>query len=223
MKSWAYAGLFLFHALFTVYGFAAAKDKFYFGVALAKAYDNFRYTVQDTETGSSLVRNASSTATVANVFAGYGFTSAKGFYLGSELGTSFPARKTGFKRFSLSTNDMLQTDLAVEDYVTGDILPGYRFYKNALLYTRLGVTFSHLTRLEQSMIFPGVQLVGNKNRWGSRLGGGVNFQLTPHFSIEMNYIYLNYQAFNHPMLDLGVRFRQKLQSHYTGLSFIYSV
>lgn len=223
MKSWAYASLFLFHALFAADGLAAAKDKLYFGVAVAKVYDNYRYTVQDTDTGSSLSRNSSTSTTLANVFAGYGFRSAKGFYLGSELGTAFPARKTGFKRFSLSNNEMLQTDLSVEDYVTGDVLPGYRFYKDILLYARLGVSFAHLTRLEQNMSFPGVQLAGNKNRWGSRLGGGVNYQLTPHFGVEMNYIHLRYQTFDHPLPDLGVRFRQKLHSHYAGLAFIYSI
>lgn len=224
MKSLAYASLILLNVLFASDSYAAAKEAVYFGAALAKAYDNYHYSVKHTATGSIFIHRPSTTTTVGNVFAGYGFTSHKGFYLGSELGTGFPVRKTRFNRFAVLSNDvMFQTDLSVEDYVTGDILPGYRLYKHVLVYTRLGIMFSHFTRLEQNITFPSAQLAGNKNRWGNRLGGGVNYQLTPHFSVEANYIYMSYQTFNHLISDIEVQFRQKLHSHYTGLSLVYSI
>ena len=198
-----------------------AKENFYFGVGLGSAFDTHYFSILNTNSGASVQINSSHSHALVNLLAGYGFTAYNRFYLGGELGTNFPRRTTNFNRQGVSPTSPIVTNyLSLQDYVTGDVLPGFRF-NNFLIYGRLGLAYSHLGFYQDATMTTPI-FEDSSNQLSERLGLGINYAVTPSFSLSVDYTYMDYQAWDIFFPRVPVVSKSKPCTNYVGLSLIYS-
>lgn len=127
-----------------------AKEGLYLGAGVGGSFNNYKLTATNLATGVDVNSKVNNRAVIGDVFIGYGYTTVNSFYLGGEVGTNFPRRsatinsRPGVVVTSTTFTDTLQ----IRDYVTLDLLPGYRVMPYWLLYGRAGIIFGQL-KLDQ--------------------------------------------------------------------------
>lgn len=217
-------GLALFTILASSPVMATMRDNFYLGAGAGVAVDYWSLTVTDTSTGTNQITHSTGNNIIGNVFAGYGYTACNHFYLGGELGSNFPKRNTSLTRAGIiSTSNSFIDHLFVQDYVTADVLPGYRFNDKLLAYGRVGATYSHLSFLQGSNSTAGSDsFSSSSNKVGGRLGVGANCSLTKHLGAGLDYFYTYYPSVTSDWGQQNLQFKEKPHTSYLGLSVIYS-
>lgn len=204
---------------------ASSRDGVYLGAGIGAIADKYDLTTKNLTTGFSVKSPVSDEKNaLANVFLGYGSTADSGLYLAGELGSNFSGRSTtisnrrGVALTTLTFADKLQ----VQDYATFDLLPGYRFNEDWLLYGRAGLTYSHFSLRESATALTPAFNV-SENKAGGRLGAGINFAFNNNWGMGVDYIYTRYTEMNAKAALYNVSFNQKLSSNYLGLSTFYTI
>lgn len=209
--------------LFASFSEADSKDRLYVGAGTGKIIDNYDHTTRHTVTGFSVNNHPKSNTAIGTIFTGYGHTFANRSYLGVELGTDFPKRSTCFNRPSVTFPDItFRNCLSIENYLSGDVLPGFRIHRNVLVYGRLGMMYSHFSEVDENITFSTPRPAMNINQWGTRFGLGINVAITPHFSLGGDYIYTAYPTLNTTLSDFNSQFIQKTDAQYGGISLVYT-
>ncbi len=214
-----------FGLVISVSSHATSRDGFYVGLGVGASYDKFDLTTKNNATGFT-VRSASENATnvIGSAFLGYGNTAESGFYLGGELGTYLPKRSlTITNRPGVALTNLTFSDkLTVQDYVTFDVLPGFRLSENWLLYLRGGITYAHMT-IYQPTQGAATSFSADNNRIGGRVGAGVNVGFTDNFGMSLDYFYTQYQDSSYTFPAFNTKFTQGVSSNYFGISASYTL
>ena len=116
---------------------AAVKNGLYLGAGVGGSYDLFDFTATNIRNGMRVSPPVNiETHAVGNAFLGFGDTSNVGLFLAGEVGTYFPSRSTTFNdRRGVAVSNLTFSDtLKVQDYVTLDLLPGFRLSDYWLVY-----------------------------------------------------------------------------------------
>lgn len=202
-----------------------AKDHVYLGGGLGMAVDTWKNTTTNLSTGNASSGHTTGNNAIGNLFLGYGYTTCKGWYLGGELGTTFPRRGTTSSYVGvLDASTPFSKHSYVQDYLTADILPGYRINEKYLGYLRLGASYSHLSF--QQLSVPGTAFDSysqSNNKVGARFGAGTSITLTEHIGAALDYTYTTYPSMSSTWASNNAQFKQSLYSNYVGLSVIFSI
>lgn len=204
---------------------ANSRDKLYIGAGVGATFDQFDLTTRNIINGFTIKSPTNDkTSALGNVFVGYGGTSASGFYLAAELGTYFPRRSaTNNNRPGVFLTTLTFTDtLRVQDYVTLDALPGYRFNETWLLYGRAGLSYANL-ELHQPATVATPTFNFSEDKLGRRIGAGLNFAANKHLGIGLDYFYTYYPQMNSVTGAFNTSFSQKTSSNYVGVSALYTI
>jgi outer membrane immunogenic protein len=203
---------------------ASPRDGFYLGAGVGETFNRYELATKNTVTGFNVKKHDNHNSTVGNAFLGYGYTASNSFFLGVELGTIFPRRSGTIKRPGVTfTSFSFVNRLSVQDYLTGDLLPGYRINERWLIYARAGFSYAHLSlHQDANAAASGPKFNRSDNKWGGRIGLGVNYGLTKHLGLGLDYFYTGYQKMNSRWPAFDVQFKQSTHSHYLGISLIYS-
>ncbi|ASQ47300.1 outer membrane protein [Legionella clemsonensis] len=205
--------------------YANVKDGFYAGAGIGGSFDRFKLTTQSPVTGFTIYSPPQNESTfMGDVFLGYGGTSMHGFYLGAELGTYFPQRTGTVKnRPGVTLSQTRFTNIMrIRDYLTADLLPGYRFNQQWLVRARLGAAYAN-SKFRQLATASSSQTDNQEKIVGGRIGAGIDFAYTNQLSIGIDYFHTQYREMStvsaHPF---NTRFRQKVSSNFVGVSASYT-
>ncbi|AHE66912.1 outer membrane beta-barrel protein [Legionella oakridgensis] len=204
---------------------ASSRDGLYFGAGIGAAFDQFDLTTKNIINGFTVKSPMNEkTSAVGNVFVGYGGTADSGFYLAGELGTYFPSRSaTNYGRPGVFITASTFTDtMRVQDYATIDALPGYRLNEAWLLYGRAGLTYAHF-ELNQAATALVPAFNSSENKWGGRIGAGLNFAFNSNLGIGLDYFYTHYPKVNTTAGAFNTSFTQQVCSNYVGISALYTI
>jgi outer membrane immunogenic protein len=212
--------------LIAMNGHAAVRNGIYGGAGIGAAFDHYDLTTSNIATGFTVNSNANKTNLIGNAFIGYGYTADNCFYLGGELGTNFPKRsitingRPGVVITPATFNDTLR----IQDYVTGDLLPGYRIDTSWLVYGRVGITYSRLSVNQDANVSAGTPSFSDGTmRVGGRLGAGINYSLSNNLGLGVDYYYTFYQSKSTNWSTFLLNFNQKPYTNFVGLSLFYSI
>lgn len=200
-----------------------SREGLYFGAGVGDSFNRFNFRVFNTVTGFEEIFYPRRDRVMATVFGGYASTAKNGFYLAGEVGTDFPKRKARVIRQGVQlTSTEFVDHLSVQDYVTADILPGYRINQRFLAYGRIGAAYSHL-KFTQDATFTAPRFLNSYTIPSTRLGAGVNVGVTPQISVGVDYIYMGYQPLN-ALFSNGftILFNSLVRTNYVGVSAMYN-
>lgn len=203
-----------------------AKNGLYLGAGVAGSFDHYQLKASNVVTGLSTTNTKNSSHVIGNAFIGYGYTAPNLFYLAGEVGTNFPERTTtipdrhGVTLTPYTFSDKLQT----QDYVTLDMVPGFRVKPNWLLYGRAGIAFSKLSLNQAPNAAAGtVGFNASQNKVGGRFGAGVTYALTQHFAASVDYYYSVYQTASMNWPIYNIHFKSTPNSNFIGASIAYTI
>jgi outer membrane immunogenic protein len=205
---------------------ANVRENFYIGVGAVDSINHFKLKVKNPTNQIQVQRKKWRNEILGSCFMGYGHTTSYGLYLAGEVGSYFPKRSIKISRpgvaFVAST---YQNRLSVQDYVTGDLLLGYRYSDDLLFYLRGGASLANIQLYQWED--PAVNAPAfdkEKNRAGGRAGFGISYGLTKHIGFGVDYIFTAYQSLRtiFPIQQANLHFEEKNYAHFVGLSLLYS-
>lgn len=203
----------------------AAREGLYAGVGVGGAFDNYTLTTRNLLSGFAVRNKISDDNVVGNAFLGYGRTFDSSLFLGAEVGTVFPTR-TGIirnRRGVSVTASTFTNKLSISDYVTLDLLPGFRPNSDWLVYARVGASFAQLQVRQPLNLLAGVpSFSAKKDAVGGRFGAGVTYTINQHFGAALDYYYTTYQTQNAYWPQYTLRFKNTAYSNFVGLSLVYT-
>lgn len=185
---------FIFMSCVASSAFADLGNGPYLGIGGDWTRTNFDFKLFNPLNNVTVTTSPSKDNFLGHGFLGYGSTFNSNYYLGLELGTYFPTIKGSTTRPGTVFADQVFTNnFQLKNLFTADFTPGVKFCNNILLYGRVGYSYAK-AELDQS---PTGTLPGfpsqDKNLSGVRLGASLDYPLTCHFSVGIDYIYTYFQ------------------------------
>lgn len=198
------------------------KENVYLGAGVGASLNNNQFTANATSLGNVVNSTMNDTYALANVFLGYGQTFRNYLYLGGEANI-YSARKLVFKdrQGVVSTNNVFDEQYTVQDYLTMDMLPGYRPNSNTLIYARVGLAFRNMTFHHQAVVEQ--PLADSTNSVGGRFGGGLTYAITKKFAASVDYFYTYAPTYGTFVPASAIQFTYKTYSNYIGGSFVVTI
>ncbi|MFY7697529.1 MAG: outer membrane protein [Legionella sp.] len=196
---------------------ASSRDGIYFGGGLGEVSDQYSSEIKNLPTQPQSIH---SNNTVANFFTGYGNTLDNGFYLAGEVGSNYPGHSTKFAQ--LNTTVYFSNKSNIHDYLTLDVLSGYRFTELWLLYARTGLSYTHFDSTQSLATIPATRRINN-NKVGARVGTGLNYAITNNLGIGLDYSHTEYQKNHIRFTGYSAHIKQHIRSNYLGLSVFYTI
>jgi outer membrane immunogenic protein len=203
---------------------AKVRESFYVGIGLEDSSNHFDLTTKNSTTSLSVERSKNRNKVQGSVFLGYGYTTPCLLYLAAEVGSYFPHRFTKISRPGVTLAPFTYVDcLSIQDYLTGDLLFGYRPWKFFLLYLRGGVSCAQMQIYQFRNEAANVPVFkAHQIKAGGRIGAGLNFGLTRHVGLGLDYFFTQYQKLEPFWAQYTIQFSEKIHSHLFGISAIYS-
>ena len=204
---------------------AYVRDYLYLGAGVGPSFNNYSFTVKDIPTGLSITSYPSNISWIGNIFLGYGYTFTNCFYLAGELGTNFPNRTTSVTRSGVINALQYQDQLGLQDYITLDLLPGYRgFDPSLLVYGRIGASFSRMTISQNASGTDQSFSASYGTTAGGRIGIGATYSLTLNLGLSADYYFAAYPTLwvNQTLNSGSSQYKQQPHVNYLGLSLLYS-
>lgn len=203
---------------------ATLRENVYLGLGCGAVFDEFDFEAKNVNTGFAIHKKARQTSCLGTVFFGYGYTNDDCFYLGGEIGTNFPRRISTLHRKDVALTDFTFTNVvAVQDYLTVDVLPGYRISDECLIYARIGGSYGNVgLKLEANELAGAAEYNFHQDRYGLRAGLGINYAYSELVGFGIDYYYTGYQKIKTFIGQYATDQNQRPQTHYVGLSLILS-
>ncbi|MBI5346961.1 MAG: outer membrane beta-barrel protein [Chlamydiae bacterium] len=202
----------------------SVRDDFYVGLGFVDSINHFDLKAQNPATGISVERKKDHNNLLGSAFLGYGYTASCSFYVAAELGTYFPSRLTKITRPGVSLTAFTYVNqISIQDYLTGDILLGFRPIDCVLLYLRGGASYTNIELHQFANALANTPSFNTeKNKAGGRAGIGINYGFTRHWGLGLDYIFTYYQNLHAFWSLTNIHFEEKTYAHYIGLSALYS-
>lgn len=198
---------------------ACVREGFYCGAGFGDSIDHYSQKAS----GIAVINRSRTLDHLAGTaFAGFGYTLCN-FYMAAEIGTYFPKRSMTIERPGANFIDStFLTTTSVQDFVTGDILLGFRPDNTFLCYLRGGVSYSRLSFFQFTNELENVSALDRSKKGAAlRLGAGINYAITSCFGIGLDYIFTSYSSLSFTT-KLPTNFKVKGYSNYIGISGIFS-
>lgn len=215
MKHLIYLALFLLclNPIATTPLQAEARDGVYFGAGCGASFDNLKYSARNVDTHNRISKRSNRAHCIGTAFLGYGLNAYNNYFIGGEIGTTFPERTVQIRRKGVTfTDTFFKNKLSIHDYFNADLLIGYRFDCNFLFYGRVGLTCARLKLNQATNVefdIPGFSKSSNK--CGYRLGCGINFSFTSCLALGVDYVYSEYPSVSTFRCEFDTR--HKLYTH----------
>ncbi len=202
---------------------ANVRDNFYLGLGLVDSINHFELKLKNTSTQNSIKRKKEHNELLGNAFLGYGYTAPCSFYIAGEVGTNFPKRSKKISHPGVTLISYTFVDqLSIQEYVTGDVLLGYRPFDCFVVYLRGGVSVANIKLNHFANSVSPVGFDADKTKAGGRVGAGLSYGLTKHFGLSADYTFTRYQNFRAFWPMFSTLFVAENSSHLVNLSAIYS-
>ncbi|MCL9685118.1 outer membrane protein [Legionella maioricensis] len=200
------------------------KENLYAGVGVGGSFNDDQLETQNVVFGSTVNAASNNNQWVGNVFLGYGHTFMNSLFLGIEANTYFPHRTENFYSPGVTiVGPIYQDQLAINDYLGLDLLPGYRVNSDLLIYGRAGLSFRDVSINQPENTPNSPSFFNSDNSVGGRFGAGITYALNRHIAASVDYYYSYFPTFssNWPLFNLQYNF--KSHSNYAGFSLLYTV
>ncbi len=207
---------------------ATVREGVYAGAGYGGTYDFLEYKATNLLNCNVVKKSKNRFHSLGTVFIGYGhtFNSCNGnVYLGAELGTSFPKRRVTVRRPGATFTGQTFTDhMSVQEYVNLDLLPGFRFFCDDLLfYARVGASYAHLQFSQDANAAANLTALHKKSdEWGLRVGTGINYAFCDWLGVALDYIYTGYPDISKIRRSTSTKHAQKTHTQYIGVSLIFN-
>ncbi len=217
---------YLLIALTLVLGVARAeafmKEGVYLGLGCGAVLDRYDFQAKNVSTGLTIDKQTNQVGCLGTIFFGYGFTNDSCLYLGGEVGTNYPRRTAKIHRQGVAlTSFTFTNEVSVQDYLTFDLLPGFRFDEEWLIYGRLGISYANVSlKLEENPAAGVAEYAFYQDRYGFRAGLGISHAFNDFFAIGLDYYYSWYEKIDTFIELYTTSQKQRPQSHYVGVSLI---
>ncbi len=163
---------------------------------------------------------------IGNLFLGVGHTTINSLYLAGELGTNFPGRCTHIYNrpgVVIADGNIYSNTLRVQDYITIDVLPGYRINTNWLAYARIGAAFADFQFYQDSNpVAPSEVISASNTKFGGRFGAGSTYAFNQYLSLSIDYIYAEYQKQTVFVPKYNIGYQNTGIYNYVGMSLTYT-
>lgn len=202
------------------------KESFYAGVGVGGSFSSD--TLEDVyalNQNRSMV-SINSGQVVGNIYIGYGHSWLEKYFLGIEANTYFPGHESTFVNQGVSSvgvGNLYSNQFTFQDYLGLDLLPGFRFEPNTLVYGRAGLSFRDIQTNQNSSITPssdGFYAAGHSV--GGRFGGGVAYGLTREIGVAVDYFYTYYPTWGAYWSDYNLQREMTSHQNYVGISLLYT-
>lgn len=204
---------------------ASVRENLYLGAGVGASFNNYDIFAMNPGDGFAVRRKRTRTTALGNVFLGFGHTFCPSFYLAAEVGTNFPKRSFSLQRPGATFTAMsFRNRFSVQDYITGDLLPGFRLNECWLLYARVGASYSHF-HFHQDPVLGVPAFHADRNRWGGRFGAGINWGFCKRFGLGIDYYYSLYPNVNKLLVlnEFSTSVKNRVHSNYIGISLFCSL
>lgn len=205
---------------------AHALDGLYVGGSAGARFGSFDFNTKSLTSGLTVNKSDSQSNAAGSVFAGYGSSVYSNAYLGAEVGANLYKNTGKINRFSTVFLGSSVTDtMYLRDYVTADLLPGFKLNDELTIYGRLGLSYSRL-KLHQSPLpannVPVFEL--SQDKVGGRVGAGADYAFANNWSLGADYTYSFYPDFSTywPLFNVTYRFKTKLNTVSAHLRYTFS-
>jgi opacity protein-like surface antigen len=200
------------------------RDNIYLGLGITDSISHFDLTTSTPASNIVIKRKKNHNDVLGNVFLGYGYTTCRSFYIAAELGTNFPKRSGKIHRPGASlTSFTFVNRISIQDYLTGDILLGYRPLECLLVYLRGGASYGRLELHQFENTDANTPTFdADKKAVSGRFGVGINYGITKHFGLGLDYVFTRYQNLHPFWPDFNLQFKEKTYANNICISGIYS-
>ena len=200
------------------------KEGIYVGLGGGAAFDYGKLTAVNVVNGFTEHRTLSTTHAVGNFLIGYGHTFKECFFVSLEGGTYFPSRSHAVERPGvLITTSTFTNKLKIQDYVTVDILPGFRLTKELLLFFRGGFTVAGISLTQDKNAAAGVPAFKESvTECGARVGVGANYGFFCNWSVGVDYFHTFYPKITAVLTGFSSTVSTKPNSDFIGISLQYN-
>ena len=202
------------------------KESLYFGAGIGGSFDGNQFKEKNVITGNTLRRNVNNNQLIGDLFVGYGYTMANTYYIGAEVGTNFPSRTATINSHRGVTIPLylFSETLHTTNYITLDLLPGYRIQPEWLVYGRIGASLSNLSFNQYPYGATHTPLFKNSDtQLAGRFGLGATYALTQHVSASLDYYYTSYQTTSVDWALYSENFTRTSYANFLGASITYTV
>ncbi|MCH9689054.1 MAG: porin family protein [Gammaproteobacteria bacterium] len=202
------------------------KNGLYLGAGVGTSINDYNLYALNYSTGINNTTKKSSADIIGNVFIGYGYTSLNDFYLGLEAGTNFPGRATNIYNrpgVTVAGTNIYSDTLTAQDYITLDLVPGFRPNTNWLIYGRAGLAAGNLQFYQAKNITANTEEVNDRGtELGGRLGVGLTYAFNQYLSLSADYFYTEYKKFTNTVPKYTIAFQNKGKYNFIGGSLTYT-
>lgn len=206
---------------------ATVREGIYIGAGCGATFDHFEYKATNLQTSNVVKKSINKSHCLGMAFLGYGHTfdfCNSNFFIGGEIGTSFPKRFVTIHRQGATfTNQTFVNHMSVQEYMNIDLMPGYRLLNKMLFYVRAGTSYAKLKLSQDANASANLSALHKKsNKWGLRLGLGLNYEFFDWLGIGIDYIYTGYQKISTVRSSTNTKHAQKTHTQYVGISIIFN-
>lgn len=203
-----------------------AKESFYAGVGFG---GSFHSDVQEdiySPTQNSQMVSVNSGQVVGNLFMGYGHTWMDKYFLGIEANNYFPGHGVNYSMPGVSPGGMgnvYNDEFLFKDYLGLDLLPGFRFEPNTLVYGRAGLSFREIGLNQNATLNPSSNgFYADGHSIGGRFGVGVVYGLSREIGVAVDYFYTYFPTWGAYWSDYSIQREMTSHQNYIGISLVYT-
>ncbi len=202
------------------------KNGLYIGAGVGTFFNDYTLHTVDIPTGFNATTRQNNANVIGNLFLGLGCTAVNSLYLGGEIGTNFPGRSANIYNtpsVSIGGGNIFSNTLNVQDYITIDVLPGYRLTGNWLAYARIGAAFADFHFSQDANPVANTVVINKRStQFGGRFGVGSTYAFNKYLSLSADYFYAEYTTYAAFIPEWNIDFKNNGKYNYVGLSLTYT-
>lgn len=198
------------------------KEHLYVGVGVGASFNSDKLNVINVVTGRNSTASSTNNHALGNLFIGAGHTFVNNLFLGVEANTYFPHRVVNYNYPGVTfTAQRFDVSFSSEDYLGLDLLPGYRYSPELLVYGRAGLAFrdTFLNREATNTVSPYYHA---RDQVGGRFGVGLAYALRSHLSAALDYNYTFYPTRSSLNSQYNGQYDIESHANYVGVSLVYT-
>jgi hypothetical protein len=202
------------------------KESFYAGIGFGGRFSHNTESVTALSNQNYTQTTVSTNQAVGNVYIGYGHTWMEKYFLGIEANTYFPGYSADITTAGVSnvgSNNFYTNRFTYNDYLGLDLLPGWRFHPNSLIYARTGLSFRNIEVNQNSTFTPESEGYYNSGHSvGGRFGAGIAHGFNENIGVAVDYFYTYYPRWGSYWSTYNLQQDMKSYQNYVGISLIYT-
>ncbi len=202
------------------------KENLYVGLGFGGNFNNDNEQVSSLTNQNQTSSSSNNSQVVGNLYIGYGHTWNNVYFLGVEANTYFPGHTDNITTAGISnvgSGNFYTNQYTFKDYLGLDLLPGFRFHPNSLIYARTGLAFRDIQVSQYATLNPASEGFYNAGHSvGGRFGAGIAHGLNENIGMAIDYFYTYYPTWGSYWSTYNLQYNMKSHQNYIGISLIYT-